>query len=506
MKRLLALFCVLWTFESANAQQIANSNFFNYNLYLLNPAHAGVNNLLEGSLSHRIQWVGVNGAPVSNFLGVHGRVGQHFGVGAKIVYDKTDILNRMSGSFSLAYHLKLNEAHRIGFGASAGLIQNSIQLSDAVVFDPQDEVATSGNLSESAFTLDAGLVYGWKQLKLGVSFQQLPQTDVVYELPSASGRFELNRHYNGFARYDHTLNDRLHIIPTALFRTNDGGPAQADLIAELEWNKRLRFGAGYRTSAGVITQVGLHLFERLIAAYSYEFSTSGIAGFSSGSHEFMLGFSFARPSKKEAPKVEEMAALPAEVVPAEEKPVVVDTTAQEFAIVPEQPQDPAEEVAPIKEEETVANEESSVLNKAEEETIANEEAVLEEAQEEITLVVLEPEQPQALTFLDQVVLFDLDETELTADSQKALAEIAAELKETPSQRIKVVGHTCNLGGDEVNAVISQLRAKNVSAFLIQAGVEPSQITTEARLDREPVAPNDSLANRRKNRRVSFESY
>ena len=76
MKKLIAVLTGAIISTSAMAQQSPLSNFYNFNEYLVNPAEAGYKNLIEGTLSHRIQWQGIEGAPTTTFFGVHGALNE----------------------------------------------------------------------------------------------------------------------------------------------------------------------------------------------------------------------------------------------------------------------------------------------------------------------------------------------------------------------------------------------------------------------------------------------
>jgi outer membrane protein OmpA-like peptidoglycan-associated protein len=72
-----------------------------------------------------------------------------------------------------------------------------------------------------------------------------------------------------------------------------------------------------------------------------------------------------------------------------------------------------------------------------------------------------------------------------------------------NQRITIVGHTDNVGGEGLNNRLSLDRASSVREYLRAHGVDPSRIMVNGRGEAEPIASNDTVAGRAENRRVEI---
>ncbi|MFA5951287.1 MAG: OmpA family protein [Hyphomicrobium sp.] len=92
---------------------------------------------------------------------------------------------------------------------------------------------------------------------------------------------------------------------------------------------------------------------------------------------------------------------------------------------------------------------------------------------------------------------------LEHESATTLDLIAAAAKRCASVRIVVVGHTDSLGLRSRNLVLSKERAQAVAEYLRKAGVDGHLLVTEGYGAARPVAPNDTPADRAKNRRIEF---
>ncbi len=102
------------------------------------------------------------------------------------------------------------------------------------------------------------------------------------------------------------------------------------------------------------------------------------------------------------------------------------------------------------------------------------------------------------------VVFNFEGTIVPKESEGALNQIAAELQKDSVIKVRIKGHTCNQGNDNINRHYSMQRATTIKKYLLFRGVKDDQMLIEAVLDKEPLVPNDNEENRRINRRVEIE--
>jgi outer membrane protein OmpA-like peptidoglycan-associated protein len=102
------------------------------------------------------------------------------------------------------------------------------------------------------------------------------------------------------------------------------------------------------------------------------------------------------------------------------------------------------------------------------------------------------------------IYFDVNSDKLKPESYGTLKEIAQVLSENPTVKIKIVGHTDGDGDAAKNLDLSKRRAASVKAELAATfGIAGARIETDGKGKTEPVAANDTPANKAKNRRVEF---
>ena len=109
---------------------------------------------------------------------------------------------------------------------------------------------------------------------------------------------------------------------------------------------------------------------------------------------------------------------------------------------------------------------------------------------------------QIVVDLPADVLFDFDKSDIRADAAAALAKLAVIIRAQPKGRTRIEGHTDSKGDDAYNQKLSERRAESVKRWLVEKeGLDGSRMTTKGWGEAKPVAPNDTDANRQKNRRV-----
>jgi OOP family OmpA-OmpF porin len=101
------------------------------------------------------------------------------------------------------------------------------------------------------------------------------------------------------------------------------------------------------------------------------------------------------------------------------------------------------------------------------------------------------------------ILFDTDSANLDAASHDTLDRLAKEAKLCPGVRIAIEGHADVEGSAEYNQRLSMRRAQAVMAHLVKAGADARQLEAVGFGSSRPAAPNDTAANKAKNRRIEI---
>lgn len=102
------------------------------------------------------------------------------------------------------------------------------------------------------------------------------------------------------------------------------------------------------------------------------------------------------------------------------------------------------------------------------------------------------------------IYFDVNKDVVKPESYGTLREIATVLQENPDVRVKITGHTDSDGADASNLDLSKRRGASVKNELVKTfGIDASRLESDGMGESQPVAPNDTPANKALNRRVEF---
>jgi len=99
--------------------------------------------------------------------------------------------------------------------------------------------------------------------------------------------------------------------------------------------------------------------------------------------------------------------------------------------------------------------------------------------------------------------FDTAQATIQPGSDKVLQQIVQLMKDNPALKLRVEGHTDNVGAAAANQTLSQKRAQAVVAWLTAHGVAASRLTAQGFGATKPVGDNATEDGRAKNRRVEL---
>jgi len=102
------------------------------------------------------------------------------------------------------------------------------------------------------------------------------------------------------------------------------------------------------------------------------------------------------------------------------------------------------------------------------------------------------------------IFFDTGKSTLRAESNTELDRLVKLLKDVPSLKIELSGHTDNTGSASGNNKLSQDRANAVVAYLVGKGISKSRLTAKGYGSSRPISSNNTAEGRQQNRRTEFE--
>ncbi|MBR3654774.1 MAG: OmpA family protein, partial [Elusimicrobia bacterium] len=105
--------------------------------------------------------------------------------------------------------------------------------------------------------------------------------------------------------------------------------------------------------------------------------------------------------------------------------------------------------------------------------------------------------------LEGTPTFRFGTAQLNNKGKESLKSVAKELEQYPDADILIEGHTDSIGKDDVNQKLSEERATAAAATLEKYYGVKNKISVIGKGEKEPIASNDTIEGRAKNRRVEI---
>ena len=299
MKTILTIICA-FILQSMYSQQDSQYTQYMYNTPLVNPAYAGSRETITAFLLHRNQWVGLEGAPVTNNFSINMPVGDsNFGVGLNFVNDEIGPVSENEISADLAYFIQISENYKLSLGlkGTANLFQ--LDVNKLRIFDPSDPQFQNVD-TEFSPNVGAGLYLFSDKTYFGLSipnfFESYRYNDNNVEITKEK------MHFYFIAGHVFTLSPNIDFKPAVLSKMVEGAPLQADVTANFLFFDKLTLGAAYRWDASVSALAGFQISDSWFIGYGYDLETTKLSNYNSGSHEIFLRYEFFNRSRVSAPR------------------------------------------------------------------------------------------------------------------------------------------------------------------------------------------------------------
>lgn len=300
MKTRILLFVLMFTGVLSYAQQDAQFTQYMYNTININPAYAGSRGALSMFALHRTQWVGLDGAPVTNTVSLNTPINEsNLGLGVSLINDKIGPTTENTISADLSYTMQTSETWKLSFGIKA--TANLFDL-DPSKLNPVDATDPSlQNYNKFSPNIGAGLYLHSDKAYVGFSVPNFIQTNRYDDNEVAIFKERIS--YYLIAGYVFDFNDYVKFKPALLTKMIEGAPLQVDVSGNFMFYDKFMVGLSYRWSASVSAMAGFQVTDGLYIGYGYDRETTNLNNYNSGSHEIFLRYElFKNISKITTPR------------------------------------------------------------------------------------------------------------------------------------------------------------------------------------------------------------
>jgi type IX secretion system PorP/SprF family membrane protein len=302
----LLLLCVCLCWGSLYGQQVPFYNHYLINPFVYNPASTGASDYVNASFVRNQRYSSFGSTAVNNYLTVEGPIAKgNMGLGLIVAHQNQGIQQQLMSSLNYSYRLKINDNQNIRFGVSAGVLDNRIDYTQINAEEINDPYLTGLRPTAPVFDMNVGLLYNWKDLRIGISVPQIIGGKAKYAREKSRGYYQLERHYMMSLEYDFHAGEKLIIRPNGVVRYMPNIPLQYDVTAMAMYDNKIWASATYKSDYAVQFNAGVRVLDFLRVGYSYELLIGSLKTYNTGmNHEIFLGFSFKGKREKEIQVVE----------------------------------------------------------------------------------------------------------------------------------------------------------------------------------------------------------
>ena len=295
MKTKIFSFALIFTAFVSFAQQDAQFTQYMYNTININPAYAGSRGALSIFALHRTQWVGLDGAPVTNAVSINTPLNEsNLGLGVSIINDRIGPTTENTISTDLSYTIPTSETFKLSFGikATANFFNLDVNRLNPVDNDP------SIHDFNNKFTpnIGAGVYLHSDKAYVGFSIPNFIESNRYDDNEVAIFKEKIN--YYLIAGYVFDMNDYIKFKPAFLTKVVGGAPLQVDVSGNFMFNNKFVVGVAYRWSAAISAMAGFQVSDGMYIGYGYDHETTNLKHYNSGSHEIFLRYELFKNNNK----------------------------------------------------------------------------------------------------------------------------------------------------------------------------------------------------------------
>lgn len=300
MRTKIFIFALMLVNLVGYSQQDAQYTQYMYNTINVNPAYAGSRGVMSVFGLHRTQWVGLDGAPVTNAFSIHSPIeNTNLGIGLSFVNDRLGPTDENNISIDLSYTIKTSETFKLSFGVKGSADLFSFDSTKLNAYSQDNYLQSYTN--KFSPNLGAGVYLHSDKSYLGLSVPNFFETKRYSDNDYVVYKDKMNFYLIGGYVFD--LSSKLKFKPAFLGKMTQGAPLQLDVSGNFLINDKFVLGAAWRWSAAGSFMAGFQVNDGLYVGYGYDLDTTKLAHYNSGSHEIFLRLElFKRQNKIVSPR------------------------------------------------------------------------------------------------------------------------------------------------------------------------------------------------------------
>lgn len=288
MKKLLYTLIGFFFITEGTSQQNPLFNQYIFNPLSINPAYAGSRDALSIVMLHRSQWVGFEGAPVTQILAAHTPLkNENMAIGLQLSNDLIGPTQNMQAKAVYAYKIRIGRG-KLSFGLRAGIHYYQYNWDKITYKDPNDYAATAGKSTILTPDFDFGIYYATRTFFAGLAYESINRARLnIHDSVTSSHRQYM--HANLIIGKAFLLSDHVIFKPSLLYRVVENIDGQGDLTLSFLFYEKIWLGATFRANYGWALLAEYILQQKVRIGYSVDVPFNGLKSYTGLSHEIFVG-------------------------------------------------------------------------------------------------------------------------------------------------------------------------------------------------------------------------
>jgi type IX secretion system PorP/SprF family membrane protein len=284
------------TVYNASAQTQPMFTQYMFNELFINPAYAGSRENMAVTALYRNQWMGLDGAPTTQTISVHGPLMQkRIGLGLSMINETIGVTKETGAYVSGAYRMLMKKGV-LSFALQMGLLSHIERLGTVSTDVGNDNQFLANSDRVLLPNFGFGTYYKTDTWYAGLSIPRMMSNNVSVASGSTDVKNKVGMgswHYFLTGGLVKQITPMMKLRPNTMIKIVSGAPVEVDLSVDVLFRDKMWGGLAWRSGDAASLLLGAYITPQLRFGCSYDYTLSALQRFNSGSLEFMLGYDFS---------------------------------------------------------------------------------------------------------------------------------------------------------------------------------------------------------------------
>lgn len=248
------------------AQQNNYNALIEYQMPLINPAHAGADSKQYFIINSRNQWSTLDESPKTLSMAYSFASGKNVGLGLSVISDQIFVEKQTTIGIDFSYKLTLNNETNLYLGLKGGLNSFKVNTENLIAYDSSPDPAKT-NMSRLNPNVGIGLLFKYKTVWISTALPRLFNAKRNKEI-FLNARDRVHFYFASGTTFP--LKNNIDIEPRFIYRTAQGIKSVMEGVLWAKYKNKFSIGLGVRTGAVTSFKMKLDMTEMISLSYAYD--------------------------------------------------------------------------------------------------------------------------------------------------------------------------------------------------------------------------------------------